>query len=92
MVVEGRTFPITDHFPEKGTNDYIKEAADVAIQIHEQGADDPPERADILIFAPGEAEIKDIVKALRDYAEKSARPFLVLIITREAVIEDTRRI
>lgn len=90
VVIGGRAFPITDHFPEKGTNDYIKEAAAVAIRIHEQGSDDPPERADILIFAPGEAEIKDIVNTLRDYAEKSDRPFLVLIVTREAVIEDTR--
>jgi hypothetical protein len=89
VIIEGRTFPITDHFPEKGTNDFVKEAADVAIQIHE-ASDDPPEKADILIFAPGEAEIKDIVKTLRDYSEKSAKPFLVLIITREAVIEDTR--
>jgi hypothetical protein len=90
VVITGSTHPIAEHYPATGTNDYLKEAAAVALRIHEQGAEDLPGKGDILIFVPGEADIKDIVTALQAYATKSDRPFLVLKVTREAVIEDSR--
>ena len=90
VVVVGRTYPIAEHFPSKGTNDDVKEAAAVAISIHESGVNDPPDKADIMIFLPGASETKDVVQALETYSKTSERPFIVLPISREAIVDRTR--
>jgi hypothetical protein len=56
--VAGRSYPITTHWPEQGTNDYATTAAASVISIHESNPDDPPARADIMVFMPGAAEMK----------------------------------
>lgn len=89
--VAGRAYGVDTHWPTVGTNDYPKEAARVALQIHELHADDSPDQADILIFMPGKAEIMAVVdlllKANDKYRTKGAeiRPFLLLMIDREVI-------
>lgn len=84
--VSGRAFPITDHWPDAGANDYPAEAAAVALRIHEAGAADPPARADVLVFMPGGRESAAVAERLRAYRPPpGGRPFLVLEINREVV-------
>jgi hypothetical protein len=102
LEVEGRAYGIETHWPAHGTNDYPAEAAAVAARIHEAHPDDPPERADILIFVPGAAEAAETAQALakanRRYTRPPAAgaggaprpaPLLVLNINREAVAAQT---
>jgi len=90
--VVGRAYAIETHWPTQGTNNYPLAAAETAIRIHEEHPDDPPEKADILIFMPGAAESKlvaaELQKVITKYAEDESGigPFLVLIINREVVI------
>ena len=72
--VVGRSYGITTHWPETGTNDYPAAAAAAVVSIHEAGAADAPERADVLVFMPGEAELKAVAKALAKANEKYAPP------------------
>lgn len=89
--VEGRAFSVEVRWPRVGTNDYPREAARTALEIHEQNPDDPPAEADILVFVPGKAEIRGVVDALaaanlKFRAPGSATPpFLVLAIDSEVV-------
>ena len=72
--VEGRAYPITTHWPERGTNDYPAAAAAAVVRIHEENAADPPERADILVFVPGadgaERVREELDRANRKYARR----------------------
>lgn len=74
--VVGRSYPIETHWPAQGTNDYPAAAAELAVRIHEAHPDDPPERADILIFMPGAAESQAVYEALakanRKYTARGA--------------------
>jgi hypothetical protein len=92
--VAGRAYPIETHWPVLGTNDYPAEAAAVALRIHEAHPDDPPGRADILIFMPGSPESVAVFAALgrallgyrtRDEPARTHAPFLALVINREVV-------
>ena len=98
--VAGRAFPITTHWPAQGTNDYPAEAAATVLRLHEAHLDDPPARADVLVFMPGAAEATAVVAALlaaqlRFEAEAAAGAdpargaFLVLTLNREVVISQT---
>lgn len=87
VVVTGRSHGITTHWPSQGTNNYPAESAAVALRINEEN-DDPPTKADILIFVPGAAESKEVVAALKSAVVK--RPFLVLVVNREVVAEQMR--
>ena len=90
--VVGRAYPIEDHWPAKGTNNYPAEAAAVALRIHEENPGDPPQRADVLIFMPGAGETTTVAKALYTALEQydgTHPPFLVLTINREVVISQT---
>ncbi len=71
--VGGRAFPIEEHWPAAGTNDYPAEAAAVAARIHEEHAD-PPGRGDILIFVPGAFESLAVRVALAKANQKWSRP------------------
>ncbi len=66
VAVEGRAYGVTTHWPAAGTNNYPAEAAATAIRIHEANLDDPPERADILIFMPGNAETTAVAEILAE--------------------------
>ena len=90
--VGGRAYGIEDHFPTKGSNDYTKDAAAKAIEIHESSLSDKPEKADIMIFLPGAAEIKEIEEGLTSYLKQSPHQFLVLPISGEAVREEARAV
>ena len=102
--VVGRSYPITTHWPAHACRDYTKAAAALAVQIHQQNGSDSPDRADILIFIPGQAESLAVVAGLvrlqrdlegdrdRDDLERDregAAPFLILQINREVVIEQS---
>lgn len=69
--VGGRSHPIEIHWPPSGTNDYVAAAAEAVVKIHEEGRDDPPERADVLVFVPGadgaERIVTKLAKANRRY-------------------------
>lgn len=89
VIVEGRAYRIDTIWPAAGVNNYPLAAADTAFRIHNDHLDDPPERADILIFMPGAAESKTVADALRKKAHDAEQPFLVLIINREVVTSQT---
>lgn len=97
MTVQGRTYGVTTHWPAAGTNNYPAEAAAVALRIHAEHPDDPPERADILIFMPGGSESTVVVEALQEAAARASRdadaaspgPYLVLTVNREVVVSQT---
>ena len=76
--VAGHTYHIETHWPDANTNSYAAEAAAVAIRIHEGHPDDPPEKADILIFMPGQMEITTVTgllhKANKKYIENGDEP------------------
>jgi HrpA-like RNA helicase len=94
--VTGRAYPVERFFPEAGANDYVAEAARVALRIHEEHPDDPPERADVLVFVPGARETEGVVERLTKanwaYRAPGAehRPFLLLAISREEIIAQGR--
>lgn len=87
--VVGRTYKITTHYPEIGTDNYPKSAAETAIKIHMESRD-APDRADILIFVPGAGEAKLVkaflIKELKTIsADPSAPVFYLLNINREVI-------
>jgi hypothetical protein len=93
--VIGRQYPIETTWPAQGTNNYPREAAEVAARIHESHPDDAASRADIMIFVPGALESTLVntylFKANRKWIEeeKGIAPMLILTINREVVISQT---
>ncbi len=95
--VEGRAFEIHPHWPTRGTNNYWAEAVATAVRIHEENPDDPPERADILIFVPGTRAATAISRGLAaanmKYIEHlkgpSPGPMLILQLNRDIVNSQT---
>ena len=91
--VSGHTYDIETHWPDTNTNNYAAEAAAVAIKIHEEHSDDPPEKADILIFMPGQMEITTVTsilhKANKKYIESSVdlstRPMIILELNSDVI-------
>ena len=94
--VVGRGYPIENHWPALGTNNYPQAAAEIALKIHNEHLDDPPHRADILIFMPGAPEAMAVAETLKKEAEtlkkeaeilneKSSTGFLILMLNREIV-------
>ena len=94
--VVGRGYPIENHWPALGTNNYPQAAAEIALKIHNEHLDDPPHRADILIFMPGAPEAMAVAETLKKEAEtlkkdaevlneKSSAGFLILMLNREIV-------
>jgi hypothetical protein len=94
--VEGRAYGVETRWPKVGTNDYPAEAARVALEIHVQNPHDVPEKADILVFVPGKAEIEAVIETLAEanleYRRPGAAlpPFLLLEIHSEIISEDGR--
>jgi HrpA-like RNA helicase len=94
LKIVGRQFGIEDHWAAVGTNDFPRAAAELAAKIHGENPDDPPERADILIFMPGAAESEKVREYLSklntigtsDDPKTERKGFLVLTINREVVI------
>ncbi len=86
--IEGRGHPIRTHWPDRGCNDYIRAAAEQVLRIHGEGADDAPGQGDILVFLPGQTEMKGVVQHLETALETPAvarAPFLLLVLNREVV-------
>lgn len=94
--VRGRTFPVDIKWPENGTNNYMKTAAETVMKLHEENAEDDPEQSDMLIFASGAADMDAIVSQLNKINNKYRRgnskflPFLVLKITSDVVRDETK--
>ena len=92
--VTGRAYGIATHYPLEGTTNYPEAAARTAVRIHRANPGDPPDRADILIFMPGLAEIEEVVKVLteenRAFRAPGAleAPYLVLAISGEEVEQE----
>lgn len=82
--VEGFAFPVEYHWPKRAVDNWHKAAADTAITINKDNQDDKPDQADIIIFLPGEADIKAVEKLLSGNPE-----LLVLRLTREEVMTDS---
>jgi HrpA-like RNA helicase len=68
--VQGSTFPIEEHFLDVTSMDYVRAALDTVIAIHSKEGEEKDDLRDVLIFAPGELEIK----AIREAIEKSGHP------------------
>ena len=86
--IEGRGHPIATHWPDRGVNDYIQAAAERVLRIHEEHAADEPGRGDILVFLPGQAEIKGVallLGAALEAPEVARAPYLLLVLNREVV-------
>lgn len=94
--VTGRQYDVETFYPKVGTNMYTEEAARVALRIHEAHADDPPGRADILVFMPGRPEVLAVQTLLLSENDRflkagaSAPPYLVLAITRDEILAQDR--
>jgi len=90
--VEGRAYGVTDYYPQAGTNNYPLDSARLALRLHEGGAGDTPDRADVLVFMPGKREIDAAALVLEKANERFRRegsetaPFLLLKVTREEVV------
>jgi HrpA-like RNA helicase len=83
--VAGRAFPIVEHWPEVGTNDYAAAASEAVLRIHAEHADDAFDRGDVLVFVPGADGAERIAGRLAKAAARLDPPFLVLVINREVV-------
>jgi hypothetical protein len=85
--VAGQTYPITHHWPTTGTNNYPQSAVDTALRIHRENLDDPPERADVMIFMPGAVEMKEVTNLLKRVIDRDSgeHPFLILTLNSEVV-------
>lgn len=87
--VSGRQHGIEERWPQTGTNNYPTEAAQTALKIHLENADDPPAQRDVLVFAPGAAETKKVVTEIEKVRKRKqldpGGPVLVLQINSEAV-------
>lgn len=70
--VAGRSYPITTHWPAAGFANYPAAAAELVQKIHTENSDDPPDRADILVFMPGAAEALAVAALLKK--RPGARP------------------
>ena len=94
--VRGRAFGVETRWPQVGSNNYLKDAVQIATEIHEQNLEDPPEKADILIFLPGKSEIKQVVDSLTKVnwkyraVDSKVPPFLILAIYGEVIISEGR--
>lgn len=63
--VQGRSYPITTHWPPHGFNNYTKSAAELAAQIHSEHPEDEAGVSDILIFMPGAREQEEVALELK---------------------------
>jgi len=94
VVVEGRQFPIEMHWPPHGFNNYIDAAIETTIKIHNENLGDGPDQADILIFMPGGAEIKEVASRLLQYnhilSHEEKPLMMVLSIDREVINREGR--
>ena len=90
--VKGVSFPISEHFLEYDTDNYLRSALETAKQIHLDNLDDvrkPPKRIapriwrpndfrDILIFLPGMRDIKQLIQDLEKLNKKEFKEYPVL--------------
>ena len=96
--VQGRSYPITTHWPPHGFNNYTKSAAELAAHIHSENPKDEPGVSDILIFMPGAREQVEVALELKRLqrdalassesgaASAEPRTYLVLVLNREVVL------
>jgi HrpA-like RNA helicase len=67
VIVKGRTYPIKRHYTKTPVIDYPRAAAEKAHAIHLANLTDDKDKCDILIFAPGAAEMKKITDYLDEF-------------------------
>lgn len=82
--VSGSTYSITDHFLPHDASNIYESIVKTVIEINKN--DDQPDKADILIFAPGVKEMKEIENKI-NYAVKEY--ILILKLDGEAVRKET---
>ncbi|QJX72376.1 ATP-dependent RNA helicase A [Faustovirus] len=94
--VEGRTHPITEHWGwmkanNVSANKYPELALEAVKVIMRNGESDPSDQSDVLIFMPGEAEIKDTSKLLHAYNAQlyaeTGRAIIIVAISSKAMGE-----
>ncbi len=90
--VTGFTHKLTENWLfTKPVTGLIAECARVVERIHTEGTNDPEQSADILIFAPGAAEIEAIRSRLEIVNKKLANSgsvLLILVVVSETVSEN----
>ncbi|XP_018497404.1 probable ATP-dependent RNA helicase DHX35 [Galendromus occidentalis] len=74
LAVQGRAHPVTIHYLEEPTADYVKESVDTVRKIHENQT-----AGHILVFLTGEQEVDKCCEMLKDYAstQKHSKVFVV---------------
>jgi HrpA-like RNA helicase len=82
--VPGQTYEKTPSYLSKDTTDYVAMTVATALEIHEAGADDEPERGDIIIFIRSAEPGKEITKALMAANEKLTKKFIVASVDSAA--------
>lgn len=101
--VAGFTFPITEHFNQYDSPNYNTDAINTVIKIHEENSGDFLQKGklakdsdpkatlfrDILIFAAGSSDIKELKKKILDLNDKhpffQKHPVLPLELSRDTV-------
>lgn len=86
--VSGRQHEIRTHWPAHGVNDYVAAAAETVLRIHAENAQDAPGRGDVLVFLPGQAEMRGVAEKLEEALSEPAlagAPFLLLVLNRDIV-------
>lgn len=63
LFVEGRTFPVDIFYLSQPTANYLKEAVQTVIKIHESFPN-----GDVLVFLTGQEEVEEVTSQLFDYA------------------------
>lgn len=91
--VSGFAFSKTIHWLKSPTNNYIRTAAEEAIKIHKNNLDDPPDKCDLMIFLPGEAEMKECIgildSNLQKLLKKGKKLYRSFIINRQSIDKST---
>ncbi|QKE50224.1 putative ATP-dependent RNA helicase kurz [Faustovirus] len=94
--VEGRTFEIKEHWGWMKANNitavkYPELATEAVKVIIRNGESDPSDQSDILIFMPGEGEIKETTRCLHKYNEQlyaeTGRAIIIVAVSSKSMGE-----
>ncbi|KAJ1675460.1 hypothetical protein EV182_001219 [Spiromyces aspiralis] len=75
--VEGRMFPVDVHYLKEPCEDYLSEAVNAVIKIHESHDE---EEGDILVFLTGREEIEMAIAQLEDYSTRSKSKISIMAV------------
>ncbi len=85
--VEGQTFPIETIWPKNDADNFLNGIVDTVSTIV-KNKDNEPEGKDILIFAPGDEEIRNITQGLSRIVSSVSPPFIILSVSGKKVKDD----